>query len=250
MEDDVDPRGRETEEEVRLDDLEPLVHHGGRVDRDLRPHLPRRVRERLLDRDRAERLEVPLAERSARAGQDDAAHLVARPHRSACGWRCARVDRKDLGARSPGGRDQELSRDDERFLVRQREALAGSDRRVRRTESDRSDEPGDDEVRLRQRRRLFEARGARRDSAPEARRKERPQAGRPPPARPRRSPARAGRPAARGGRPTARRRARRREPVGESGDDVEVPAREPVDPKPNCFHEPSIIRRPGGVSAQ
>ncbi len=168
------------------------------------------------------------------------------PHRSAwwmalcsesIGRISAPVDRADAIRSSPG--------DDEGFLVRQREALAGGHCRVRRTESDRSDESRDDEVRLRQRRRLFEARRARRDAAPEARRKERPQAGnvllpldrdevglvprdllreaveRPPG----------------GERDDA-------EPVGESGDDVE---RCPADragraENADCFHEPSIIR--------
>ena len=45
--DDLDPLVREPEEEVRLDQLEPLVGERGRVDRDLRAHAPGRVRERL-----------------------------------------------------------------------------------------------------------------------------------------------------------------------------------------------------------
>ena len=49
--DHLDPLVGKTEQEVRLDQLEPLVGERGRVDRDLRPHLPGRVRERLLGRD-------------------------------------------------------------------------------------------------------------------------------------------------------------------------------------------------------
>ena len=91
MDDDVDPLARQAEEEVRLDDLEALVHHRRRVDRDLRAHLPGRVRERVLDRDRVERVEPPLAERAARGGQDEALRLAG-PARSAApgGSRCAR----------------------------------------------------------------------------------------------------------------------------------------------------------------
>ena len=43
---------RDAEEEVRLDQLEALVGERRRVDRDLRPHAPGRVRERVLDRRR------------------------------------------------------------------------------------------------------------------------------------------------------------------------------------------------------
>ena len=89
--DDVDPLPGQAEEEVRLDDLEPLVHHRRRVDRDLRPHLPGRVRQRVLDRDRVE-----VSRRRSRNGPPEAvstsrATSSARPHAHAPGGsRCAR----------------------------------------------------------------------------------------------------------------------------------------------------------------
>ena len=46
--DDLDPLVLEAEEVVRLDQLEALVRERRGVDRDLRAHRPRRMRERLL----------------------------------------------------------------------------------------------------------------------------------------------------------------------------------------------------------
>ena len=51
MHDDLDPLVVEPEEVVRLDQLEALVRERRRVDRDLRPHRPRRMREGLLHGD-------------------------------------------------------------------------------------------------------------------------------------------------------------------------------------------------------
>ena len=45
---DLDAVVRDRKEEVRLDQLEALVRERRRVDGDLRPHAPRRMRERLL----------------------------------------------------------------------------------------------------------------------------------------------------------------------------------------------------------
>ena len=50
MHDDLDPVVRQVEQEVRLDQLEALVRERRGVDGDLRPHVPRRVRERLPGR--------------------------------------------------------------------------------------------------------------------------------------------------------------------------------------------------------
>ncbi len=67
---------RDIVQPVRLDDLQALVHEGGRVDRDLGSHVPGGVGQRL---GRTHRLEVgrPVAERSARGGQDQPGDLTA-----------------------------------------------------------------------------------------------------------------------------------------------------------------------------
>ena len=53
MDDDLDPVVGNAEEEMRLDQLETLVGERGRVDGDLRPHVPRWMGKGLLGRDRS-----------------------------------------------------------------------------------------------------------------------------------------------------------------------------------------------------
>jgi len=62
---------------VRLDQLEALVHHGRRVDRDLGAHPPIRMRHRLLGGNVAHGIEAELAERPAARRQDDVVDGVA-----------------------------------------------------------------------------------------------------------------------------------------------------------------------------
>src|SRR3712207_1880627 len=75
--DDVDLVRAEAEEPVRLDDFEPLVHQGRRVDGYLRAHVPGRVAHRLLDGRRRHRAQRLLAERPARRGQNQTADFLA-----------------------------------------------------------------------------------------------------------------------------------------------------------------------------
>ena len=77
---------RRVEQPVRLDHLQALVHHGGRVDRDLAPHDPVRMRAGLLGRHRVELLAAAWCE-------------TARPRRSAgCGARRRRRSPSKLAA--------------------------------------------------------------------------------------------------------------------------------------------------------
>ena len=69
---------RKSEEEVRLDQLEPLVRERRRVDGDLRPHAPRRMGERLVDADVLELVPRAAAERAAGGREDDRVDGVAR----------------------------------------------------------------------------------------------------------------------------------------------------------------------------
>ena len=52
MDDDVDPLRRQAEQVMRLDQLEPLVHHRRRIDRDLGAHRPVGMGHRLRRRRR------------------------------------------------------------------------------------------------------------------------------------------------------------------------------------------------------
>ena len=71
VDDDLDLLVREPEQEVRLDQLEPLVRERGRIDRDLRPHAPRRVRKRVGAGHVRELLARSAAKRAARGREDD-----------------------------------------------------------------------------------------------------------------------------------------------------------------------------------
>ena len=63
--------GRDRTASARLDDLERLVHHGGRVDRDLAPHHPVGMGAGLVGRHLAQRGRIARAERPARGGEHD-----------------------------------------------------------------------------------------------------------------------------------------------------------------------------------
>ena len=91
MDDDVDLRGGRAEEPVRFDDFEPLVHQRRRVDRDLRPHLPRRMLQRVCRR-HVRRAPPDCARETVRptpSGSDVAARRL-RARADTGGWRCAR----------------------------------------------------------------------------------------------------------------------------------------------------------------
>ena len=81
VDDDVDPLDRHAEEVVGLDQLEALVHERGAVDRDAPPHVPCRVGERLLGRDRGELGGRTATEGAAGCGQHETVH-VTRPLRA------------------------------------------------------------------------------------------------------------------------------------------------------------------------
>ena len=166
MDDDVDPLGRQTEEEVRLDDLEALVHHRGRIDRDLRPHLPRGMREGVLDRDGVERLETALPEWPARGRQHEATRLLgpAGAHRLV-DRAVLGVDGDQLGPALLRFVEDQLAGHDERFLVGEREALAGAHGGVRRPQAERPDEPAHHRVGLRIAGGLHQTVGPRHDPA-------------------------------------------------------------------------------------
>ena len=90
--DHLDPVERHAEEQVRLDDLEPLVDQGRGVDRDHRPHRPRSggpaPRSGVTSCSSSRRAPP---ERPAAGGQHQAAYLVRRSRRAGTGRaRCAR----------------------------------------------------------------------------------------------------------------------------------------------------------------
>ena len=141
----------DVEEVVRLDDLEPLVHHGGRVDGDLRrPSSRSGERGRRSTVIRSKLSTRPGAERPARRGQDDPPRprAVAGPQRLVDRVVLA-VDREDSrpgGARRPRHHARRRRRGSPCSRGRPACRREGGERR---REPDRADDAGDDDVGLR-----------------------------------------------------------------------------------------------------
>ena len=130
---------RDAEQVVRLDQLEPLVRERRRVDRDLRPHAPGRMRERLLGRDVLELVARAAAERPAGAGEHERVDLLAaRALEALEERRVLAVDREDPSAAALARGERELAGGDEALLVREREVDAVLERPERRVHCRRS----------------------------------------------------------------------------------------------------------------
>ena len=76
MNENIDVPVRDVEEDVRLEDLETLVHHGRRVHRDLGTHLPAWMGKSLSHGDPGQRRQGTAQEGPARASQDQAAYRL------------------------------------------------------------------------------------------------------------------------------------------------------------------------------
>ena len=139
MDDDVDRRRRRPEQPVRLDHLEALVHQRRRVDGDLAAHPPGRMAERGVDGDAGQRLGGQVPERPARRGQDQPAHLrrIA-PVQALVDGVVLAVDRQHVDAVGPGQVHHQAAGHHQHFLVGERDALAGADRRDHRLERGRA----------------------------------------------------------------------------------------------------------------
>ena len=127
----VDPFGGHVEEPAGLDDLETLVHERRGVDGDLGAHRPLGMAQRLFRRDVGERLARYVAQRAARAGDDEPPRCRAFAREALEYGRMLRVDRQD---RSPVfGRHAHdvFAAHHERLLVGQGQFLAGAERRDR-----------------------------------------------------------------------------------------------------------------------
>ena len=128
----VDLRVRKSIQPFGLDDLERLVDQRGRVDRDLRPHPPGGVRERLARRSTAvERRRVAAAERSPAGGQHQTRHEPDPfPDQALPDGRVLAVDRSQqierIAAKLVEQRRDEVAAGDEGLLVGERHATAGA----------------------------------------------------------------------------------------------------------------------------
>ena len=135
-------RRRHAEQLVRLDHLQALVDQGGRVDRDDRAHVPGRVRQRLLRRDRrsARRGAGPGTARRSRSAPAGAPRRAAPARRHWASAECSESTGTICPGRGQRGPHQRAA-GDQRLLVRQREGPPGAQRGQRRREPERADHP-------------------------------------------------------------------------------------------------------------
>ena len=125
VDDDLDTVRDRLEQPARLDDLERLVHHGSRVDRDLRTHLPVRMGAGRLGGHGPEVLGRPMAKRTAGSGEENPPHAGPRRARRKAledGVVLA-VDGNELGSALAYRIHEEPPRHDQCFLVREQDPL-------------------------------------------------------------------------------------------------------------------------------
>ena len=149
VDDDLDPLVREPEQKMRLDQLEALVRERRRVDRDLRPHAPRRVGEGLLGRDVVELVSRSAAERAARGREDERVHLLIGAALQALKGRGVLAVHGEQPASSPLLRRQrEVAGSDEALLVGEREVDAALERPERDGQAGEADDRVQDDIGL------------------------------------------------------------------------------------------------------
>ena len=141
VDDNLDAIGVGPEQPTGLDDLQTLVHHGGRVDRDLATHRPRGMCAGLIGGDRRESFDRPIAQWAAGRGQQNAFHpdrgqALAEVRRQTLedGVVLA-VDRKQLRAALLHGTHEQGPGHHQRLLVGEQQTLActGCGQRGRQT---------------------------------------------------------------------------------------------------------------------
>ena len=150
MHDHLDPVVRQVEEEVRLDQLEALVGQRGRVDGDLRAHVPGRMRECLRRSYVYEDVAGFPPERPTRCRQHQRVDGLARASLQTLeGGAVLAVDRQQQPSPPLPRRDRELARDDQALLVCERERDSTLERPEGGIEPREPDDGVEDEVGLR-----------------------------------------------------------------------------------------------------
>ena len=150
--------GPQAEQPLRLDQFQSLVGQRGRVDRDLGPHRPVRMLERVLGRHASQRRQRELAKRPAGGRQDNAAHRRGRVTLQALEDRVVfAVDRQQPDAVGARLRHDELAGHHQDLLRGEGEILARGQRRQRGSQPDGADHGHEHQVGLRQLRQIDQA---------------------------------------------------------------------------------------------
>ena len=141
MHDDPDPLQPDGEQMMRLDQLQPLVEHGGTVDADLGAHVPVRMGDRLFGRDLGQILYQPQG--SAAGRQRDRADIFD-PAALQALENCIvfAVHRQQRGAVAAHCSSHDLACGNQRFLVGQGDGAALLDRSHGRAKSGTADDRG------------------------------------------------------------------------------------------------------------
>ena len=120
---------RHSEQMMRLDNLQTLVHERGRIDGDLRPHVPCGMRQRLLHRDICKFFARFAAERATGRRNPQATYLCGVfAQQALVDGAMLGVDGKQRLVRTQG--HQQVTAHDQRLLVRQCQLTAGLQRGI------------------------------------------------------------------------------------------------------------------------
>ena len=120
--------GIDTEEPLGLDDLKAFVHHGGRVDGNLRTHIPSRMAQCISLGDRLQLFHRAVAERTSRGGQENLLHgVVILAHQALEDSRVLAIDRQDRRVELVCQLTYQLASHHQRLLVGQGNRLVGLD---------------------------------------------------------------------------------------------------------------------------
>ena len=125
---------------MRLNQLQPFVHHRRRIDADLCAHVPIRVRHRLRRSYAAHLIERKSAERAAACSQRDFADLVDTSARKALKYRVMlAIHGQQRRARARHRRHHHRTSRNQRFFIGQCHSLAHLNRRQCRFQSSTAD---------------------------------------------------------------------------------------------------------------
>ena len=121
---------RQSEQVVRLDQLEPLIHQSRRIDRDFGAHRPIGMRDGLGRGGSADGFGRRGAERATARGQDDSCDIVGAASRKTLKNRIVlAVDRQQGRAARGSCIGHQRAGGDQSFLVRERDRAPGLDGR-------------------------------------------------------------------------------------------------------------------------
>ena len=145
----------QVEQMMSLDDLQGLVHQRRRVDRDLRPHVPGRMIEGLVDGHLGQRLQRNIPQRASGGRQHDLLNLVVMSGRHGLkNRRVLAIDRQHVNAGGTGAVHHEFARHDQRLFVGERQRFFRVDGRQCRRQSRTAHHGQQHEVHLGHRREL------------------------------------------------------------------------------------------------